>query len=147
VVERVACPFETLLVPMDVSLSKKVTVPVSPEPVVGKTVAVSVTDCANGEGLSEVSRPRLVGALLTATGAVVADELARKSAPPSNEAVMESEPSASVVRSMLAVVTPPLVDRVEEPSVVPLSANVTVPVGSAAPDVGATVAVSVTLWP
>ena len=61
---------------------------------------------------------------------------------------MESVPTGSVVTRMLAVVTPAVVDSVELPSVVvPLSVNVTDPVGFAVPDVGATVAVSVTGCP
>ena len=59
----------------------------------------------------------------------------------------KSEPTGSVVTSMLAVVTPAVVVSMEEPSVVPLTLNVTVPPGSVVPDVGATVLVSVTLWP
>ena len=58
---------------------------------------------------------------------------------------MESEPRGSVVRSMLADVTPSVVDNVDDPSVVPSEVNVTLPTGSAVPVVGATVAVSVTL--
>ena len=126
-------------------LSKNVTAPVSPDPVVGKTVAVRVTVWPAAEGLTEVRRPRVVGALLTVTDAALTDELARKPAPPPYEAVTESEPTGSVVTSMLADVTPPVVDNVEEPSAVPLSVNVTVPSGFAVPAVGATVAVSVTL--
>ena len=45
-------------------------------------VAVKVTDCASGVGVPEVKRPRLVGVLLTATGAAVAVELARKPVSP-----------------------------------------------------------------
>ena len=39
-----ACALETAPVPSRVPLSKKVTVPVSPEPVAGVTVAVNVTE-------------------------------------------------------------------------------------------------------
>ena len=87
-----------------------------------------------------MKRPRLVGVLLTTTCAAAADELARKPAPPPYEAVTKSEPTGSVVTSMLAVVTPSVVDSTEEPSVVPLTLNVTVPSGSVVPDVGVTVA-------
>ena len=80
-----------------------------------------------------------------ATVAALVDELARNPAPPPNEATTESEPTGNVVRSMLADVTPSVVDSVEEPRFVPLTVKVTVPSGIAVPDVGATVAVSVTL--
>ena len=61
---------------------------------------------------------------------------------------MRSVPTGSVVTRMLAVVTPAVVDSEDVPSdVVPLSVNVTEPLGFAEPDVGATVAVSVTGWP
>ena len=50
----------------------------------------------------------------------------------------------NVVRSMLAELTPSVVDSTESPSGTPLRVNETVPSGFAAPDVGVTVAVSVT---
>ena len=53
----------------------------------------------------------------------------------------------SFVSSMLAELTPSAVDTTEVPSGLPLSMNDTDPSGSAVPDVGLTVAVSVTLWP
>ena len=84
---------------------------------------------------------------LTVTVAALADELGRKPALPLNEAITESEPTGNVVRSMLVDVTPSVVDSVEEPRFVPLTVKVTVPSGIAVPDVGATVAVSVTLCP
>ncbi len=77
--------------------------------------------------------------------AAPADELARKPGPPPYEAVTGSEPTGSVVTSMLADVTPSVVDNVEVPSAVPSSVNVTAPSGVAVPVVGATVAVRVTL--
>ncbi len=61
---------------------------------------------------------------------------------------MTSLPTGRLVTVMVAVVTPAVVESEELPSVVvPLSVNVTDPVGFADPDVGATVAVSVTPWP
>ena len=77
-VVNVAVPPETPPVPMEVPLSKKVTVPVSPEPVVGWTVAVKVTDCPDVDGLRELPRLRLVGALLTTWEMVVVVELPTK---------------------------------------------------------------------
>jgi hypothetical protein len=64
-VVSVAWPPETFPVPIWAPLSKKVTVPVSPVPVVGVTVAVKVTDWPEVEGLRELCRLRLVGALFT----------------------------------------------------------------------------------
>ena len=71
VTTSVACPFTTVAVPIRAPSSKNVTVPVSPEPVVGKTVAVKVTDWPAAEGLTEVSRPRVVAALLTVIDAAL----------------------------------------------------------------------------
>ena len=51
----------------------------------------------------------------------------------------------SVVSSMLAELTPFVVDTTEVPSGLPLRMNDTDPSGFAVPDVGLTVAVSVTL--
>ena len=50
------------------------TVPVSPEPLVGVTVAVKVTDCPEVDGLTELPRLRLVVTLFTTwfSGPVVA---------------------------------------------------------------------------
>src|ERR1700722_15553505 len=53
----------------------------------------------------------------------------------------------SVVSSMLAELTPFVVDTTDVPSGFPLRMNDTAPSGFAVPDVGLTVAVSVTLWP
>ncbi len=89
----------------------------------------------------------MVDALATVMVAALADELGKKSALPPYEAITASEPTGNVVRSMLVDVTPSVVDNVEEPSVVPLTLNVTMPSGRAVPVVGATVAVSVTLCP
>ncbi len=77
-VVKVAVPAETLPVPMEPPLSKKVTVPVSPEPVVGWTVAVKVTDCPDVDGLSELPRLTLVGAWLTTWHTVLVVELPMK---------------------------------------------------------------------
>ena len=89
----------------------------------------------------------MVDALLTVTVAAPADELAKKSALPPYEAVTESDPRGNVVRSMLADVTPSVVDNIEVPSAVAVEAERDGAVGAAVPVVGATVAVSVTLWP
>ena len=97
--------------------------------------------------MAEARSPSVVDALVTLTVAALADELGRKPALPLNDAPTESEPSGSVVRSMLVDVTPSVVDSVEEPRFVPLTVKVTLPSGIAVPDVGATVAVSVTLCP
>src|ERR1700728_4308844 len=118
VTESVACPLETVPVPIRTPFSKNVTVPVSPDPVLGKTVAVRVTDAPTADGLSEERRPRVVDALVTVTDAARADELARKLALPAYEAVTESIPWGSVVVSMLVSVTPSVVDNTEEPSAV-----------------------------
>ena len=81
-VVSVAWPFDTLPVPMELPLSKKVTVPVSPEPVPGKTVAVNVTDCPKVDGLTLLNRPSVVGDWLTVTEADVVVALAPKPEPP-----------------------------------------------------------------
>ena len=60
---------------------------------------------------------------------------------------MELTPSGSVVRSMLVVVTPPVVVSVDVPSGAPLSMKVTLPVGFASPPPAATVAVNETASP
>ena len=138
-----ACPLTTLTVPIGVPLSKNVTAPVSPDPVGGNTVAVKVTGWPATEGLAEVRSPRLVGCPAHRDRRGLADELATKPGAPPYEAVTESEPTGSVVTSMLAVVTPSVVDNSEVPSVVPSSVKVTVPSGFDVPEVGVTVAVSV----
>ena len=97
--------------------------------------------------MAEDRSPRVVVAVVTVTEPAPEDELARNPAPPPYEAVTESEPIGNVVRSMLAVVMPFVVDSTELPSDAPLRMNETVPSGFAVPNVGATVAVSVTLCP
>ena len=47
---RAAWPFETLALPRAVPSAKKVTVPVSPDPVAGNTLAVNVTGCPGSAG-------------------------------------------------------------------------------------------------
>ncbi len=63
-------------------LSKKVTVPLSPAPLAGMTVAVKVTDCPKVEGLTELPSPRVVGDWLTVTEAGVVVALGRNPVPP-----------------------------------------------------------------
>ena len=78
---RVAWPFDTLALPRAAPSAKKVTVPVSPEPVAGNTLAVNVTGCPESAGLSELPRPRSVGAWLTVTGAAVSTSSPRSRCP------------------------------------------------------------------
>jgi hypothetical protein len=145
---RVAWPPDTLPVPIESPLSKNVTVPVSPEPDDGATVAVNVTDWPNVDGLVLPASASVVVACETDTGAETVVELDRNPGPPPKAAEIESLPTGSVVIDSDAVVTPAVVIRGAEPTVVdPLSVNVTVPVGFPTPEVGATVAVSVTSWP
>jgi hypothetical protein len=121
-----------------------VTVPVSPEPVDGNTLAERVTGCPEVDGSSELPRLSSVVARLTVTSAEVPDVLAPKLGSPPNEAPMELTPRGSVVRSMLVVVTPPVVDSVDVPIGVPSSLKVTLPVGFASPALAVTVAVKET---
>ncbi len=146
-VVRVAWPFDTLALPMTVPLYEKVTVPVSPEPVAGNTLAVNVIGSPEVDGFAELPSSTSVGAWLTVTSAAVPDVLAPKSESPPNEAAMESTPSGRVVRSMLVVVTPAVVVSTEVPIGVPSSVKVTVPVGFAVPALGVTVAVKETASP
>src|SRR5580698_2447565 len=129
---------------MRAPFSKNVTVPVSPDPVAGKTLAVSVVGVTAVDASVAAQSPTVVDALVTTTD-VASAELGRKSGLPPYDAVTESDPRGSVVSSMLAELTPSAVDTTEVPSGLPLSMNDTDPSGSAVPDVGLTVAVSVTL--
>jgi hypothetical protein len=136
---------ESVPVPNVVVLSLKVTVPVGvPDPgEVTITVAVNVTDCPKIVGLAEETTLVVVSALLT-TWDRDAEVLVLKLVSPPYTAVMECVAIVNEEAAKVAVVTPPVVERVPEPRVFAPSLKVTVPVGVPAAD--ATVAVSVTDW-
>ena len=139
----VACPFVTGLVPRLMPFSKNVTVPVSPDPVVGKTFAVSVVGAPGGWTCRPPPRAQGGGRLRHDDGRRVGGT-GEEVRLPLYDAVTESDPRGNVVSSMLAELMPFVVDTTEPPRR-PRSMNDTEPSGSAVPDVGLTVAVSVTL--
>ena len=123
----VAFPALSVPEPREVAPSRNVTVPVMVPAVVELTVAVSVTDCPNFDGLADGLTEVSVGAFAAAAFTVcvnVAEVLAAKLASPPYAAVMECAPcmSAEVANVAWPAVTLPV------PSVVTPSLNVTVPV-------------------
>src|SRR5262249_14063085 len=114
--------------PSMVKLTKPVGVP---DPDVGATVAVNVTDCPNCDGLAEELIEVVVPAWFT-VWVMAADVLALKFASPEYVTVMVWLPSDRLEVERLAV--PPV--SVPVPSVVAPSVKVTVPPG--VPAAGAT---------
>src|SRR6266581_4140082 len=130
---------------MAVPPSLKVTFPAGvPAPwLLAVTVAVKVTDCLNTEGLAEELADVVVPYFTVCVS--LGDVLALKLASPPYDALIEWEPTASVLVTNVAWPEP---FRVPVPRVLEPSLKVTVPVGVPAPLVFAfTVAVKVTGCP
>src|SRR5216117_2583887 len=133
-------PVPRVLVP-----SLKVTCPVGvPEPgLLAVTVAVKVTDCPNTDGLAEELADVVVPYFTVCVS--LEEVLPLKFASPPYDALIECEPTASVLVTNVAWPEP---FRVPVPRVLEPSLKVTVPVGVPAPGLLAvTVAVKVTDCP
>src|SRR5439155_18343149 len=130
---------------MAVPPSRKVTLPAGvPAPgLLAVTVAVKVTDCLNTDGLAEELADVVVPYFTVCVS--LGDVLTLKFASPPYDAVIECEPTASVLVTNVAW---PELSRVPVPRVLVPSLKVTVPVGVPAPGLFAvTVAVKVTACP
>src|SRR5213078_4106364 len=127
---------------MAVPPSRKVTLPAGvPAPgLLAVTVAVKVTDCLNTDGLAEELADVVVPYFTVCVS--LGDVLTLKFASPPYDALIEWEPTASVLVTNVAWPEP---FRVPVPRVLEPSLKVTVPVGVPAPGLLAvTVAVKVT---
>jgi hypothetical protein len=147
VVVRLAVPPESVPVPMVVTPSLNVTVPVGvPAPgATAATVAVNVSDWPKTEGFGPVVRATVVVVLAWLTVCeTVLELLGPKRAVPPYEAVRLWDPAVRVETVSVATPAP---FRVPVPSDVAPSRNITVPVGVVGPVTRATVAVSVVDWP
>ena len=135
----------TVAVPRLVDPSINVTVPVGAPLVAGVTVAVSTTVPPKVEFAGAAPTVVVVPAWVTFTFTGIAVESdAPKLVPPPYDATMALFPTGSVV---VANVATPDAFKVAVPiTVVPLE-NVTVPVGTAVPDAGCTVATNDMLAP
>jgi hypothetical protein len=144
--ERVAVPFDCKIpVPRLAVPLRKVTVPVGVPPTAPVTVAVNMIGPPKKAGFGAEVSVIVVACGPTVTGNA-AETLAAVLASPPYVAVMECGPGTSVEIEKLATPVVPTVCTATDPSVVEPSANVTVPVGTSAPD-GVTVAVNVMLEP
>jgi hypothetical protein len=135
-------------VPKTVAPLWKVTVPVGTTvPEAGVTVAVSVSDDPNVTVLSDAAIVIVVeinGCAITVIEVAVVVALASKSVEPAKVAVINCVPSGNVLIPMTAL---PVSSRLAVPSTVAPLWKVTIPVGTALPEVGVTVAVRVSEFP